>query len=220
MADNSNEVSRRIFLKTGTVMGAALCLPPALGNFVSAQKNDKTKNQKNIYSLMSKRRTLGSGSSSLDVSALGLGCMGMSYHRSAHPDKKKNIELIHKAVEHGVTFFDTAEVYGPFINEELVGEALAPFRKEVVIATKFGFNFQGNVSNGLNSPRGVTPAQVALAWIMAQKPYMVTIPGTTKLSHLEENLRAADLILSADEIQEINNAVDQITIVGERERNY
>src|SRR3989442_2440444 len=80
------------------------------------------------------------GSSGLEVSALGLGCMGMSYSYPPFPEKKEMISLIRSAVERGVTFFDTAEAYGPFINEELVGEALAPVRRQVVIATKFGFN--------------------------------------------------------------------------------
>src|SRR6266550_3288172 len=79
------------------------------------------------------------GESNLEVSALGLGCMGMSFSYGPPKDKQEMTSLLHAAVERGVTFFDTAEVYGPFINEELVGEALAPFRKEVVIATKFGF---------------------------------------------------------------------------------
>ena len=79
------------------------------------------------------------GKDGLEVSALGLGCMGMSYGYGPAADKKDMISLIRSAVEHGVTFFDTAEAYGPFINEELVGEALAPFRGQVAIATKFGF---------------------------------------------------------------------------------
>ena len=78
------------------------------------------------------------GKSGLEVSAIGLGCMGMSYHRGPAPDRDAMIALIGAAVQRGVTFFDTAEVYGPYTNEELVGEALAPFRKNVVIATKFG----------------------------------------------------------------------------------
>src|SRR5271154_2721658 len=84
-----------------------------------------------------KKRKLGKGG--LEVSAIGLGCMGMSFGFGPPADKKEMIALIRKAVELGVTFFDTAEVYGPFANEELVGEALAPIRNEVVIATKFGF---------------------------------------------------------------------------------
>jgi aryl-alcohol dehydrogenase-like predicted oxidoreductase len=84
------------------------------------------------------------GSSKLEVSALGLGCMGMSFSYGPPADKQEMIALLRKAVERGVTFFDTAEVYGPFINEELLGEALAPFRGQVVIATKFGFKLDPN----------------------------------------------------------------------------
>jgi len=91
------------------------------------------------------------GKSGLEVSALGLGCMGMSYHRGPAPDRNAMIALLRKAVEFGVTLFDTAEVYGPFINEELVGDALSPFHKEVAIATKFGFNCEAGKSTGLNS---------------------------------------------------------------------
>jgi len=91
------------------------------------------------------------GKSGLKVSALGLGCMGMSFGYGPAGDKKEMIALIREAVESGVNFFDTAQVYGPFTNEELVGEALAPFRNEVVIATKFGFHFQDGKSIGLNS---------------------------------------------------------------------
>src|SRR5665647_1407302 len=83
------------------------------------------------------------GNSGLEVSALGLGCMGMSFGYGTVTDKKEMITLIRKAVEQGITFFDTAEVYGPFINEELVGEALAPFKGQVVMATKFGFDTTG-----------------------------------------------------------------------------
>ncbi|WP_243350207.1 aldo/keto reductase [Parabacteroides sp. FAFU027] len=90
------------------------------------------------------------GNSGLEVSALGLGCMGMSFGYGQPADKQEMIALIRKAVESGVTFFDTAEVYGPFTNEELVGEALEPFKNEVVIATKFGFNV-GGIAGGLNS---------------------------------------------------------------------
>ncbi len=79
------------------------------------------------------------GNSNLEVSALGLGCMRMSHDESPIPDKQEMIAFLHTAVDRGITFFDTAEVYGPFTNEELVGEALAPFRGQVVIATKFGF---------------------------------------------------------------------------------
>ena len=98
------------------------------------------------------------GKSGLEVSAVGLGCMGMSFSYGPPKDKKEMTSLLHAAVERGVTFFDTAEVYGPFINEELLGEALAPFRGQVVIATKFGFDLSPDLdprgmkgSPGLNS---------------------------------------------------------------------
>jgi aryl-alcohol dehydrogenase-like predicted oxidoreductase len=312
------------------------------------------------------------GNSNLEVSAIGLGCMGMSYHRGPAPDRNAMIGLIRKAVELGVTFFDTAEVYGPFINEELVGEALFPFRKEVIIATKFGSNIENGKSTGLNSrpehilqvaeeslrrlksesidlfyqhrfdpnvpiedvagtvkdliqqgkvkhfglcevsartirrahvvqpltavqseyslmwrqseedvlptleelgigfvpysplgrgylagalneqtkfdsrndnraalPRftaeamkanrvmvdllaeigqrkGVTPAQVALAWVLAQKPWIVPIPGTTKLERLEENLRSADLEFTPEEWRELSRSLSRIKLQGNR----
>jgi aryl-alcohol dehydrogenase-like predicted oxidoreductase len=88
------------------------------------------------------------GNSNLEVSALGLGCMGMSFSYGPAPDKQEMISLLRAAVDRGVTFFDTAEVYGPFTNEELVGEALAPFRGKVVIATKFGFKLKPNGEPG------------------------------------------------------------------------
>src|SRR3954453_11249806 len=96
-----------------------------------------------------KKRTL--GKSGLEVSALGLGCMGMSFGYGPPKDKQEMIGVIRAAFERGVTFFDTAEVYGPFINEELVGEALAPFRTQVVIATKFGFKLEGGKQAGVDS---------------------------------------------------------------------
>lgn len=153
------------------------------------------------------KRTL--GNSNLEVSALGLGCMRMSHDESPIPDKQEMIAFLHAAVERGVTFFDTAEVYGPYINEELVGEALAPFHGQVVIATKFGFNLDpiAGVNLGcihssdirsrnprftpeavgatwvvvelleqIGAKHAATPAQVALAWLLAQKPWIVPIP--------------------------------------------
>jgi aryl-alcohol dehydrogenase-like predicted oxidoreductase len=313
------------------------------------------------------------GQSSLEVSAIGLGCMGMSYAYGPAMDKQEAISLIRAAVERGVTFFDTAESYGPFTNEELVGEALAPFRDQIVIATKFGFKFdpntgkqvgvdsrpqhirevvaaslkrlrtdvidllyqhrvdpdvpieevagavkdliqQGKVKRfGLSeagvqtirrahkvqpvtalqteyslwsrepereviptveelgigfvpygplgrgfltgkisedtkfgkgdfrsiSPRfseenrranqavvdligrfaqqkKATPAQIALAWLLAQKPWIVPIPGTTKLHRLEENLGAADLELTPEDLRELNIAASKISVQGDR----
>jgi len=314
------------------------------------------------------------GNSGLEVSALGLGCMGMSFGYGTVTDKKEMITLIRKAVEQGITFFDTAEVYGPFINEELVGEALAPFKGQVVIATKFGFapsqsnnsrwgeldsrpehirevaeaslkrlkvdaidlfyqhrvdlnvpieDVAGTVRDliqegkvkhfglseaGANtirkahaiqpvtalqseyslwtrqpekeilptleelgigfvpfSPLGkgfltgkinentkfestdfrnilprftqdalkanqslvellgriaerinATPAQIALAWLLAQKSWIVPIPGTTRLNRLTENNGATSLILTSDELLEIEVSASQIKVIGER----
>jgi aryl-alcohol dehydrogenase-like predicted oxidoreductase len=313
------------------------------------------------------------GRSNLEVSALGLGCMGLSFGFGPAVDKKDGIALIRAAVERGVTFFDTAEVYGAYTNEELVGEALAPFRDEVVIATKFGFKIdpntgqqagldsrpehikevaeaslkrlktnvidlfyqhrvdpnvpiedvagavkeliqQGKVKHfGLSeagvrtirrahavqpvtalqseyslwwrepeaeviptleelgigfvpfSPLGkgfltgkindettfdkndfrnivprftpearkanqafvdllrkiaerkkATPAQIALAWLLAQKPWIVPIPGTTKLARLEENTAAVSVTLTPDDLREIENAASKITVQGAR----
>jgi aryl-alcohol dehydrogenase-like predicted oxidoreductase len=319
-----------------------------------------------------KKRKL--GNSGLEVSALGLGCMGLSFGYGPATDKEQAISLIRAAVERGVTFFDTAEVYGPFTNEELVGEALAPFREQVVIATKFGFKpespgatrwngvdsrpehikevadaslkrlnievidlfYQHRVDTevpiedvagalkelidagkvkhyGLSeagvetirrahavhpvtavqseyslwwrqreddvlpvceelgigfvpfSPLGrgfltgkidenttfdssdfrnivprftpearkanqvvvdllrtmaerknATPAQIALAWLLAQKPWIVPIPGTTKLHRLEENIGAADVELTPDDLREIEDSSLKITIEGAR----
>src|SRR6476646_8212937 len=96
-----------------------------------------------------KTRTL--GASGLEVSALGLGCMGLSFGLGPATDRSAAVALIRAAVERGVTFFDTAQVYGTFTNEEVVGEALAPFRDDVVIATKFGFNYGDGKSSGLDS---------------------------------------------------------------------
>ena len=95
----------------------------------------------------------------LTVSALGLGCMGLNYHRGPAPDRKEMIALVRAAVERGVTFFDTAEVYGPFTNEELVGEALEPVRNKAVIATKFGYDLGPGGTGGLNS----RPERIRLA---------------------------------------------------------
>ena len=314
-----------------------------------------------------KKRKL--GKSNLEVSALGLGCMGMSFGYGPAADKQEMISLIRAAVERGVTFFDTAEVYGPFTNEELVGEALAPFRKQVVIATKFGFDLaafpgldsrpehikqvaeaslkrlkidaidlfyqhrvdpnvpiedvagavkdlirEGKVKHfGLSeagaktirrahavqrvtavqseyslwtrgpeaevlptleelgigfvpySPLGkgfltgkmnenttfdssdfrnilprftpearkanqalvellgtiaarkkATPAQIALAWLLAQKPWIVPIPGTTKLHRLDENIGAVSVELTSDDLREIESAASKIKVQGAR----
>jgi aryl-alcohol dehydrogenase-like predicted oxidoreductase len=315
------------------------------------------------------------GKDNLEVSTLGLGCMGMSFSYGPPKDKKEMTDLLHAAVDRGITFFDTAEVYGPFLNEELVGEALAPFRGKVVIATKFGFDVSGTdhkpgafavnsqpehlkqaVEGSLKrlkvdsidllyqhrvdpnvpiedvagavkeliqagkvkhfglseagvktirrahavqpvtalqseyslwwrkpeqeviptleelgigfvpySPlgkgfltgridenakfdstdfrsklprftpealkanqavvdllgriakqKGATPAQIALAWLLAQKPWIAPIPGTTKLSRLDENLGSLAIKLTADDLNEIDTESSKITVEGDR----
>jgi len=259
-------------------------------------------------------RTL--GKSGLEVSAIGLGCMGLSFGYGPALPRQDAIALIRSAVAAGVTFFDTAEAYGPFSNEELVGEALAPMRDRVVIATKFGFR-DGNSQSGMDSrperirevadaslerlktdridlfyqhrvdpnvpmedvagtvkdlirigkvrhlgrgfltgkidetttfakddfrnivprfspqarranrtlvdfldsiaaTRKATPGQIALAWLLAQKPWIVPIPGTTKLSRLKDNLGAASIDLSAEDLREIETALARIKVQGER----
>jgi len=315
------------------------------------------------------KRTL--GHAGLEVSAIGLGCMGLSHGYGPATDKQQAIVLIRGAVERGVTLFDTAEIYGPFTNEELVGEALAPFRRQVVIATKFGFKIVEGKQAGLDSrpvhirevvegslkrlktdvidllyqhrvdpnvpiedvagtvkqlihqgkvrhfglseagartirrahaiqpitalqseyslwwrdpereilptlqelgigmvpysplgrgfltgainddtqfdandfrnilPRftpegrranqtlvdtlrqiaqrnGATPAQIALAWLLAQKSWIVPIPGTTKVHRLEENLAAADVQLTREELRDIDSTVSRINLQGDR----
>ncbi len=132
--ENNN---RRNFLKTGALAGAALL---STSTFSSVAGDNDIAGKSNSNALQnSKRRTLGSGKHAIEVPALGLGCMGMSYHRSFIPDRKAMINLIRKSADLGVNFFDTAEAYGPFTNEELVGEALQPIRKNVIVVTKFGF---------------------------------------------------------------------------------
>src|ERR671912_250622 len=219
---------------------------------------------------MMKTRTL--GSSGLSVSALGLGCMGMSWSYHPIPDRRAMIALLRAAVERGVTFFDTAEVYGPYANEELVGEALAPVRSQVVIATKFGwkpapgdasrwssldshpahikrvvegsltrlrvdtidlYDFRNTVPRfspenraanqgfvevlqPLAERKGATPGQVALAWLLAQKPWIVPIPGTTKLHRLEENIGAVGVELTAQDLIDIEHAAAAISVHGAR----
>src|SRR5436309_2504091 len=196
------------------------------------------------------------GKSNLEVSALGLGCMGMSFSYGPPPDKQEMITLIRAAVERGVTFFDTAEVYGPFTNEDLVGEALAPFRGRVAVATKFGFApsasgearwsrldsrpehvrevaeaslkrlrtdaidlfYQHRVDllGRVAARKKATPAQIAIAWLLARKPWIVPIPGTTKIHRLEENLGAVAVGLTPGDVREIESAASKIEVRGAR----
>lgn len=138
-------------------------------------------------------RTLGTGG--LEVSAVGLGCMGLSHGYGPAVDERDGIALLCAAVEAGVTFVDTAQVYGPFVNEELVGKALAPVRDQVVDAT---------------------PAQVALAWLLAQHPSIVPIPGTTKVHRLRENAGAVDIEVTTADLQGLTAAAEEVGVQGER----
>jgi aryl-alcohol dehydrogenase-like predicted oxidoreductase len=193
--------------------------------------------------------------------------MGMSFSYGPPKDKQEMISLIRTAVERGVTFFDTAEVYGPFTNEELVGEALTPFRGKVVIATKFGFkpafNGQARWSELDSRPEHIKQVaeaslkrlkthaidlfyqhrvdpnvpiedvagavkdliqvgkvkhfgQIALAWLLARKPWIVPIPGTTKLNRLEENIGAVSVELTPRDLRDIETAASKITVQGAR----
>lgn len=150
MKDNhhkSGDNSRRIFLKQTALIGTGVILAPSLWAVNSNQpinQNNSVINEFNKSKKSMKKRHLGK----LEVSELGAGCMSISANYGPAASKKDGIKLIREAYENGITFFDTAEVYGPYINEELVGEALAPFRKHVTIASKFGFNIK---AGGLNS---------------------------------------------------------------------
>jgi aryl-alcohol dehydrogenase-like predicted oxidoreductase len=184
-------------------------------------------------------RTL--GRSGLDVSAIGLGCMGMSWSYSPIPDRSAMLTLLRAAVDRGVTFFDTAEVYGPHANEELVGEALAPFRGKVVIATKFGWApaAEGETRwSRLNSRpehiRRVVEGSLTRLRVEAIDLYyqhrvdpdvpIEDVAGAVKdliqqgkVKHFgEENVGAADVELTANDLAEIESAASQITIQGAR----
>lgn len=145
---NGQSLSRRGFLKTAAAIGAAWTLNPALSKVRAATAvlngGNGTVVKKNgmVY------RTLGSGNAAMEVSALGFGCMGLNYNRSVSPDKKECIRIIHEAVDHGVTLFDTAIIYGPLKNELLAGEALAPYKGHVSLTTKFGHEIINGKSTG------------------------------------------------------------------------
>lgn len=362
--------NRRNFLKAGATLGAGLMAAPLFGN-INAEVKDRKQISAPVNKL--KQRTLGTGVNSITVSSLGLGCMGMSFHRSFIPEKRYMIPVIRKAYDMGVTLFDTAEAYGPFTNEVLVGEAITPFRKNIILCSKFGFDIQNNkMTGGFNSrpqhirevvehslkslktdvidllyqhrvdpkvpmedvagtvkdlikegkvkhfglseagpesirkahavqpvtalqseyslmtrdpekdvfvvceelgigfvpysplcrayltgyinertkynpdndnrqtlprykpeaiianwgmidiltefgnQRGYSAAQVALAWLLAQKPWIVPIPGTTKLAHLQENLWSADIEFSADELKVLTGELSKVQITGAR----
>lgn len=377
------EMSRRGFLKRAALAGAALYVAPALETVSAAERTMSGKSMVNNtispaagIASVSTARTLGAGNAAMEVSALGFGCMGMSHNRGLHPGDKEQIALIREAIDRGVTFLDTAESYGPYTNEILVGKALKEgYRDRTFLATKFGHkyingkrvadeedsspasirrvcdeslqrlgieqidlfyqhradpntppevvaetvgelikagkvkhfgmcevsvdtirrahavcpitaiqseyslmfrNVETNgvldlcgelgigfvpyspinrgflggsinewtkfvpghdnrqtsprfqpeairqntrileVLNAFGHPRGLTSAQVALAWLLNKRPYIVPIPGTTKLSHLEENLRAATIRFTPEEMQELETAVSAIPVIGDR----
>jgi aryl-alcohol dehydrogenase-like predicted oxidoreductase len=143
--------NRRNFLRSGTLAGTTLLASTAFG-MLPANSNDFDVKPIAKNSTKTKQRVLGTGKHSLKVNyGMGLGCMGMSWHRTFIPDRKYMIDLIRKAYDMDVNFFDTAEAYGPFRNEELLGEAMKTFRKKIILCTKFGFNIQNGQLSGLNS---------------------------------------------------------------------
>jgi aryl-alcohol dehydrogenase-like predicted oxidoreductase len=170
-------------------------------------------------------RTLGQH---LRVSALGVGCMGLSHGYGPPTDKQEAIRLLRYAVECGITFFDTAEAYGTYSNEELLGEALAPVRDRVVLATKFGFviDREGKVVGNDSRPehiREVVDVQLKRLRIETidllyqhRVDRKVPIPGTTKRHRLEENLGTRQVQLPPEDLEEINAAASKITIQGAR----
>lgn len=131
-------ISRRGFLKAAAAIGAALTISPTLEKVQAAETVLTGKNGSVVKKDGMEYRTLGSGKAAMEVSALGFGCMGMTYNRSQSPDRKECIRVIHEAVDRGVTLFDTAIIYGPLNNERLAGEALAPYKGRVNLTTKFG----------------------------------------------------------------------------------
>ena len=144
-------VMRRYFIRSAALgMGVIAAAPfqSLAGSPEASKKNRKDANRK-ADTILKQKRILGSKKTPLEVSAIQLVCMGMHTGRGIHPDHKSMVELIRDAAERGCDFFDTAEVYGPYVNEELVGEALAPIRNQVAISTKFGFKIGG--TGGLDS---------------------------------------------------------------------
>lgn len=154
---DTGKVTRRNFLKVGAVMGAAMCVPSVITNAVGANSlitgtnesnNNSTVNADIDLPFITKMRTLGTGRAAMEVSALGFGVMGMNYNRGPHPDKKAMIRLLHQAVDHGITLFDTGEIYGPFINEELAGEGLSAYNGKINVTTKFGHDIVNGKGTG------------------------------------------------------------------------
>ena len=144
-------VMRRDFIKSATLGMGVIAAAPFQSLAASPEASNVNRKEANTKAdtIIKQKRVLGSKKNSLKVSAIQLGCMGMHTGRGIHPDHKSMVKLIRDAAERGCDFFDTAEVYGPYVNEELVGEALAPIRNQVAISTKFGFKIGG--AGGLDS---------------------------------------------------------------------
>ena len=165
--DKRMEMSRRGFLKAAALTGAAICVSPALEKVQAAERAVSGKSAvsaKDIPAGMAavrKQRTLGSGQAAFTVSAMGFGCMGLNYHRSEHPDEAACIRLVHEAIERGVTLFDTAESYGPFTNEVLVGKALKGYTDKVCVTSKFGHKYVNGVQ--VKTEEDSSPANISLS---------------------------------------------------------
>lgn len=149
-------ISRRGFLKRAAAIGAALTVTPTLNKAQAAESLLSGRNGDGMKKDGMEYRTLGSGKAAMEVSALGFGCMGMTYNRSQSPDKKECIRIIHEAVDRGVTLFDTAIIYGPLNNELLAGEALAPYKGRVNLTTKFGHEVINGKGTGRQDSSRVT----------------------------------------------------------------
>lgn len=160
--NSDKRFSRRGFIRTMTLTGAGILLTGNMSNVIQAAelhcKKDRTTTPTFYPPILSQKRVIGSGDAALEVSALSLGCMGMNVLRGVHPDEKSMIRLIWDAYDRGCNFFDTAEGYGPYINEELLGKAIAPFRNRVIIGTKFSGDFSVTPFRNDNSPRRIKAA--------------------------------------------------------------
>lgn len=146
MKKTTSTTGRRGFLKVGATLSAAFLAAPTFATSTNGMSKSDS-----ISKTTLKERTLGSGKAAIKVSAMGIGCMGLSWHRTFIPDRKPMIALLRKAYDMGVTLFDTAEAYGPWRNEELVGEGIQSFRKNITLWSKFGFNIENEQLAGLNS---------------------------------------------------------------------
>lgn len=155
--ENNTGISRRGFLKTAALAGAALAMPAGLHKVFAAEtKPTEASGNNGEAARIRGHRILGTGKAALEVSALGFGVMGMTYNRSQHPDKKQCIRLLHEAVDRGVTLFDTAIIYGPLTNENLAGEALSEFRNRINVTTKFGHEVIDGKATGRQDSRPAT----------------------------------------------------------------